>query len=375
MRECLHKELEKVYVEDSGDPWVVGLSGGVDSTALLYIVREFLKEKKATIPLVAVYINHGLQEMSSEWAQVCEHSAKACGAVFVHGCVALEDSLVKKRGVEAEARRVRQSFLGGVCRALNSTVLLLGSHQDDRLEGMLLNVIRGSGIAGVVSLKKYAWQEYAVGGSLTVEACTHVEYEKKLQEEIPAMRYRLQVVRPFLDCSKRELKTVCEKVPLTWVEDPSNQCEEYGRNIVRKALQTLEDKMGGHRVGWRKSLARSFEVLEQSAKALEEQKQEDLGRAQERCAPKNVLERLGEWKVCVVLKEEPLLTLSDFRLRNVITGALQLCDISFALPYVQQEQLAHLVRSKNKEKWTRFETHGVRVVRTKDHVWFLKQEV
>ena len=79
--------------------YVVAFSGGLDSSVLAHALAG------ADLPVVAVHIDHGLQEESAEWARHCEQFANSLGIDFRYRKV--EVQLESGKGPEASARDAR----------------------------------------------------------------------------------------------------------------------------------------------------------------------------------------------------------------------------------------------------------------------------
>jgi tRNA(Ile)-lysidine synthase len=204
----------------------VALSGGVDSVSLLAALAKRpsiagpLQKSSASAAspaaspaarrlrassLRAIHIHHGLRPNADAWADHCSTLAAKLG-------VPLEVIRVKvpqRRGdsVEASARVARYAALA---RALQpGEVLLTAHHQDDQLETVLLQLLRGAGIAGLAAVAEVA----------------------------PFARGR--VVRPLLTCSRASLEEWARRHRLSWVEDDSNADERYDRNYLRHTVVPL----------------------------------------------------------------------------------------------------------------------------------------
>ena len=122
--------------------FVVAFSGGLDSSVLAHALSG------SDLPVVAVHIDHGLQKESDEWARHCEQFAAKLGIEFRHRKV--EVQLESGKGPEASARDARYAALHDVLRA--GDWLLSAHHREDQAETMLLNLVRGSGPAGIAGI-------------------------------------------------------------------------------------------------------------------------------------------------------------------------------------------------------------------------------
>ncbi len=220
--------------------WVVGYSGGVDSTALLVVLQQYLASLKTdTKPaLLALHINHQLQDAAPDWAGHCAEFCDASDISFRALTVTVD---VSGQGPEAAAREARYSAFHEFLQP--DDALLLAHHRDDQAETLMLNLMRGSGHDGLAGMP----------GSRRVGAA--------------------RLLRPLLDVSRAELVAFAREQQLRWMEDPTNSDTAFSRNFVRhKVLPLLQTR-------WPQAsaaLARSADVLGQEAALLQEIATQDL---------------------------------------------------------------------------------------------------
>lgn len=181
---------------------LIGYSGGVDSHVLLHLC--------ATIPalkpkLTAVYIHHGLQLEADAWAGHCGQTARALDVDFK----ILRVNAAAKPGESPEeaARNARYAALKSLMLA--GDVLLVAQHREDQLETVLLQLFRGGGLRGLSGMPR----GIAFGpGAL---------------------------LRPLLDVAKQAIDDYAKAQHLSWIEDPSNQRNDYDRNFLRNTVVPL----------------------------------------------------------------------------------------------------------------------------------------
>lgn len=179
----------------------VALSGGVDSTALL----AALAQVRSGLHLRAVHINHGIHPNSPGWARHCRAVARRLGVPLR----IIHTKVLPTRGasLEAAAREARYALLA---RALRPGEVLLTAHQqDDQLETVLLQLFRGSGVAGLAAMPELS--PFASGWH----------------------------ARPLLSRSREELERWLRAQGLTWIEDDTNADEKFDRNFLRRRVLPL----------------------------------------------------------------------------------------------------------------------------------------
>ena len=121
---------------------VAGLSGGVDSVVLLDCLK--LASRKLRFRLAALHVNHQLSPNAARWSAFCRRLCRARGIPF-------ESATVKVRrgdGPEAAARAARY----GVFARQECDFVALAHHQDDQVETLLLQLLRGAGVKGLAAM-------------------------------------------------------------------------------------------------------------------------------------------------------------------------------------------------------------------------------
>lgn len=119
---------------------LAAVSGGPDSTALLVAARELGHT------LVAAHYDHALQPGS---AAVAEHVARLCDRLGVELITERRGAALARGSVQAAARALRYEFLEGARRQARADVVALGHTADDVVEGVILHLMRGCGLAGL----------------------------------------------------------------------------------------------------------------------------------------------------------------------------------------------------------------------------------
>ena len=184
--------------------YLLGFSGGLDSTVLLHLLAHDTACHSKTH---ARYVDHQIQPDSAQWAAHCAAVCKQWSISFEGVKVTLE--VTTRQGIESRARKARYQAL---YKGLNAnTILLTAHHQRDQVETFLLNLTRGSGVAGLASMP----------------------YQKKMILEAGE---QTQHIRPLLRVPYQELIDYAEHYQLKWVEDPSNEDNHFARNQVRNQL-------------------------------------------------------------------------------------------------------------------------------------------
>lgn len=193
--------------------FLISYSGGLDSTVLLYHLKNFKQFNKDFVFRV-IHINHNINNLSKEWSHHCYQQCKKWNFDLI--IVNLKKDIIyiyKKSlgGIESSARFLRHKIYN--MYLLNDEILLLGHHLQDKVETFFLNLKRGCGPKGLSSLN----QKSKLG--------------------------KLTIFRPMLNISKISIYSFALSKNLNWIEDYSNQDIYYDRNYIRqKILPNLRKK-------------------------------------------------------------------------------------------------------------------------------------
>lgn len=173
--------------------YVVAVSGGVDSMALLHMLL-----RQPAAELVVAHFDHGVRADSYIDRQLVQDTAKAYDLPFVYSEGRLGPAIS-----EEAARQARYAFLRKVQKEQGARAIITAHHQDDVLETMLLALLRGTHRRGLSSLRSH-------------DNC----------------------LRPLLHSTKNELKRYARQHNLQWREDSTNAELLYSRNRLRSNHMT-----------------------------------------------------------------------------------------------------------------------------------------
>ena len=223
----------------------LALSGGLDSVVLLDTVCKAVKANSHDLTEVWVFhIHHGLQKSADQWLEFCERLAKKYQVHFDFRLLHFANSA--QGNIEARARVERYDALTDLCIEHGVEDLLLAHHQNDQAETVLLQLLRGSGVAGLSGMPLHR---------------TNVNQGNPIT-----------LWRPLLNQSRAELEAYAKEHKLRWVEDPSNQNTRYRRNAIRKEIIPKLEKIQPGAIA---NLARSAALLAQSQVLLDRLAKQD----------------------------------------------------------------------------------------------------
>ena len=198
----------------------VAFSGGVDSSVLLDAAVRVAGASRC----VALHVHHGLSPHADAWLVHCQAFAQERGVEFdAQRVVVLRAPGVS---VEAAARDARYRALDAMCSARGIHTLWLAQHADDQAETVLLQLLRGAGLAGLAAM---APGFLPAGASATR-------------------------VRPLLHVLRTQLEHYASARTLRWIDDESNADTRYARNALRHEVMPA---LAVHFPGFRDALART----------------------------------------------------------------------------------------------------------------------
>ena len=180
--------------------WLIALSGGADSTALLHLLAPSAKACGAR--LCALIVNHNLRPEAMNEAQLV---AQRCTAQGFEAEILPVTQKAPQAGRQEWARQRRYDLLCGYARRYGG-ILWFAHHLDDQCETIAMRLSHDSGLAGLGGMK-----------------------EAVIAQGVP-------VLRPLLDVPKQSLVQFCEAHGLDYVSDPSNENEVFERVRWRKCL-------------------------------------------------------------------------------------------------------------------------------------------
>ncbi len=181
---------------------VVAVSTGIDSMCLLNMLLEY-KQK-----IVICFVNHHTREqIATEEAFLKFFSSNNNIPLeildYYH-----EDS----SNFQQDARNARYAFFYQTALKYNAKYILTAHHQNDNLESIMINFIKGSNLYGYGGISKL------------------VKYKDVF------------IYRPLLDISRNDIKSYCDENKIVYFEDESNNKDKYLRNRIRHFITPILEK-------------------------------------------------------------------------------------------------------------------------------------
>lgn len=182
----------------------VAYSGGRDSTALLHATA--CQAGELGLEVVALHVHHGLSAYADDWLAHCERQCErwvASGLPLRLLSQRLDGVPAAAQSVEAWAREGRYAALSAMAQAAGADLLLLAQHRRDQAETLLLQALRGAGVAGLAAMPAQQWRD------------------------------GLLWARPWLAQPREAVEAYLQAHGLDYIDDDSNEDPRYARNRLR----------------------------------------------------------------------------------------------------------------------------------------------
>ena len=177
----------------------IALSGGIDSVVLLHALSQL--KVKLKLQLSAIHINHDLSSNADDWLIFCHNKCKELGIPIKSEKINIKHDI--SMGIEAAARKGRYQAL----ETYRKGILVLGHHQNDQAETLLLQLFRGSGLNGLAAMPLYDQERF--------------------------------IWRPLLKINKEIIEGYAKENSLNFIKDESNDNLQFDRNFLRKKVLPL----------------------------------------------------------------------------------------------------------------------------------------
>ncbi|MDR1826692.1 MAG: tRNA lysidine(34) synthetase TilS [Rickettsiales bacterium] len=192
--------IEKLARDYPKETFAAAISGGADSMALLYWMKE------TNLPVVALTVDHGLRKESAAEAA---HVAATCKKIGVKHKILKWASKKPKTGIEAAARAKRYDLMTQFCKKNNIRVLITAHHADDQIETFFINLGRGSGVYGLAGMRERTERDGIV------------------------------IFRPLLKTPRDALRKYCDDNKIKFFDDPMNGDDKFLRVKIRENRRAL----------------------------------------------------------------------------------------------------------------------------------------
>lgn len=192
---------------NSNNKFVLGLSGGVDSMALLHLIKNFIDDKKnVSVNCLPIIVDHNLRDESEREAKEVKKISEDLGF----------DTQIKKivsckpdGNIQNWARKERRNILFEKCLELSAN-LILGHHFDDQVETLFMRMTKESALDGLSGMKEITFWN------------------------------GIFILRPLLNYKKKQIKKYVRNKKIYYFEDSSNINAKFERVKTRFYLDYIK---------------------------------------------------------------------------------------------------------------------------------------
>ncbi|VEH66102.1 tRNA(Ile)-lysidine synthase [Rodentibacter pneumotropicus] len=195
----LFSAFEQQLKQTTAQHYLIALSGGLDSTALLSLFAKH-RQNRPHFHLRAIHIHHGLSPNADSWVEHCQSLCDQFHIPLIIEYVQVDQT----KGIEAGAREARYQAIQYHIQP-NET-LATAHHLNDQTETFFLALKRGSGLQGLGAMQP--------------------------QSEL----FGMNIFRPLLSFTREQLEHYAQTENLTWIYDESNDDNRYERNFLRNEI-------------------------------------------------------------------------------------------------------------------------------------------
>jgi tRNA(Ile)-lysidine synthase len=321
--------LTKELFVDANAKILIAVSGGIDSVALL---DAFACAKIIfSFHLAVAHLNHKLRgEEADQDEAFVQMLAEKYGVPFLLQRIDVKE-LASKHSltIEEAARKARYDFLRRAGQSFAANFIATAHNLNDQAETVLLNIIRGTGIAGLRGIAK------------------KMEIQKNIF-----------LIRPFLAFSRTEIEQYAIERQLQWREDSSNVLLEYTRNRIRhKLIPLLESEFNPQIVG---NLAKLSQIAQNSFKIVS-----------------NYLRKFVDNVVTVKNKNEVIFDLESFKLydSSIFPDIIQFIASNYFQYTLNYNQIDEIRKLTNADTGKYFKiSKEIFVFKNRQKLCFIKKE-
>ena len=202
LKEDVLNTIKKYNLIETGDKIVIGVSGGPDSICLLHVLNE-LKEE-LNFEIFVAHINHMIRKEADEETEYVKDFCKKLEIeCYIKRIDVVEIANNLKRGTEETGRQIRYEFFNEVLQKTSSNKIATAHNNNDKVETILMNILRGSGTSGLKGIEAKRDRKY---------------------------------IRPLIEVSRDKIERYCEENNLDPRIDKSNNENIYTRNKIRNVV-------------------------------------------------------------------------------------------------------------------------------------------
>ena len=198
--------IKKYNLIKNGDKLVLGVSGGPDSICMLNILNDIRNDKKLHMEfdIIVAHVNHLIRDEAKDDEIFVKNFCEKIGVQFYSKSIDVKKlANNNKIGTEEAGRNARYEFFDEILEKTNSNKIAIAHNKNDKVETMIMNVLRGSGIAGLRGIEPIKDNKY---------------------------------IRPLIECERFEIEQYCKDNKIDARIDRTNFQNIYTRNKIRNVV-------------------------------------------------------------------------------------------------------------------------------------------
>ena len=204
MIEKVLNTINKNKLIQENDTIIAGVSGGPDSICMLDILLKIKNSKKINFEIIVSHINHKVREEADNDQKYVEDYCKKNKIKYFSKRIDVKKyANNNKIGLEEAGRKIRYNFFEEVMKKNRANKIAIAHNKNDQIETMIMNMLRGSGLAGLKGIEIKRDEKY---------------------------------IRPILECTREEIEQYCEENKLEPRIDKTNFINDCTRNQIRNIV-------------------------------------------------------------------------------------------------------------------------------------------
>jgi len=197
----VHQHIQQHRLIKDDDRLLLAVSGGLDSILMLEILHQL------GFNITVAHCNFNLRGVESDEDSlfVEEYCNNLKIPIYQRIFSTEKNAIENKISIQMAARDLRYAWFEELCKTHGYSSIVTAHHANDHAETILLNLIRGTGLAGLKGISER-------NGN---------------------------IIRPLLPFTRKELDHYALTNNLKWREDSSNQSRDYQRNLIRLEVMPI----------------------------------------------------------------------------------------------------------------------------------------
>ncbi len=205
MKEKILETIKKYKMIKNGEKIVLAVSGGPDSICMLDILNDIKNDEMIDMnfEIVVAHVNHMIRKEAAEDEKYVKKYCEENQIEFYSKSIDVQKMANNNKiGIEEAGRKARYEFFDEILEKTNSQKIAIAHNKNDKIETVLMHILRGSGINGLKGIEPI----------------------------------KGKYIRPLIECERTEIEDYCSENSLDPRIDKTNFDNEYTRNKVRNVL-------------------------------------------------------------------------------------------------------------------------------------------